>query len=121
MDPFDDGAGTVTTCVVGMARADETALRRAFHPKAASIGHFARDLEWASVDQFIAACKAEAIVAGAPVPTHEVEAILVTEDTARVRGVNVWAGLEFRDTVTLLLRDGRWQIVSKVFLHLGKA
>jgi hypothetical protein len=101
-----------------MARGDAEALRAAFHPRAASIGHFDGALEWQSVEEFAEACAAEAIPAGAPVPLYAIEAISIAGDTAQVRGVNVWAGLDFRDSLTLLCDEGRWRIVTKVFLHL---
>ena len=41
-----------------------------------------------------------------------VESDTVAGDTAVVGVVNVWAGLSFRDTLTLLHHDGRWQIVN---------
>ncbi|MCW3781159.1 nuclear transport factor 2 family protein [Defluviimonas salinarum] len=118
MDHFEDIRRTVATYVEGMARGDRAALARAFHPKAASIGHFGGGLEWDGVEKFIASCEAEAIPADAPVPPHEIESIVVAGDTAVVRVVNVWAGLDFRDTLNLLYHEGRWQIVAKVFLHL---
>lgn len=105
--------------VEGMARGDDAALRRAFHPDANSIGHFDGGLEWSGLDAFIAACAAEAIPAAAPVPPWTVESVSVAGDTAVVGVVNVWAGLSFRDTLTLLHHDGRWQIVGKLFLHLA--
>ena len=118
MDAFGEIAETVAAYVEGMARGDAEALGRAFHPKACSIGHFDGDLEWASLDEFISACVAEAIPAGAAVPPYEIESISVAGDTAVARVVNVWAGLDFRDTLAFLRHEGRWQIVGKVFLHL---
>ena len=119
MGTYEAIAAVVADYVAGMARGDAPLLRRAFHPNAASIGHFDGGLEWESVEEFIAACKTEAIAADAAVPAHEIESIAVAGDTAVVRVVNVWAGLDFRDTLTLLRHEGRWQIVSKVFLHLA--
>ncbi|MFD0978605.1 nuclear transport factor 2 family protein [Tropicimonas aquimaris] len=118
MDVLEEIGQVVGLYVAGMARGDAEALGRAFHPRASSIGHFEGDLEWASVDEFVAACVAEAIPADAPLPPHEIESISVAGDTAIVRVVNVWANLDFRDTLTLLRHDGRWQIVAKAFLHL---
>jgi len=119
LDAFAEIARTIATYAEGMARGDAEALRRAFHPKACCIGHFDGGLEWASLDEFISACEAEAIPASAAVPPNGIESVSVAGDTAVARVVNVWAGLDFRDTLTLLRHDGRWQIVSKVFLHLA--
>jgi hypothetical protein len=119
MGAYEAIAAVVEDYVTGMARGDGTLLRRAFHPKASSIGHFDGDLEWASVEEFIADCETEAIGAEAPVPPYKIESIAIAGDTAIVRVHDVWAGHNFRDTLTLLLHEGRWQIVSKVFLHLN--
>ena len=108
----------VATYVEGMTRGDGLALRRAFHPDATVIGHFDGGLEWTGLDAFVASCQAEAIAPGDAVPPFEVEMVSVAGDTALVRVVNVWAGMRFRDTLTLLHHEGRWQIVGKVFLHL---
>lgn len=118
MGAYEAIATVVADYVTGMARGDGALLRSAFHPKAASIGHFDGELEWANVEEFIAACEAEAITAAAPVPPHEIESIAIAGDTAIVRVHDVWAGFNFRDTLTMLQHEGRWQIVSKVFLHL---
>ena len=45
--------------VVGMVSADESLLRQAFHPACRIIGHYHGDLEWLSLDDFVAAIKAE--------------------------------------------------------------
>ena len=119
MRDYEAIAAVVANYVTGMARGDAGILRQAFHPKARSIGHFDGALEWQALDEFIAACDAEAIEEDAAVPPHEIESIAVAGDTAVVRVVNVWAGIDFRDTLTLLNHDGRWQIVAKVFLHLA--
>jgi hypothetical protein len=119
MDSEQDIARTIAAYVEGMARGDAKALRQAFHPRASSIGHFDGNLEWASLDEFIAACEAEAIPADAGVPAHEIETISIAGDTAVVRVVDKWAGLDFRDTLSLLFHEGRWRIVSKVFVHLA--
>lgn len=119
MTSFVEIAAVVAEYVAGMARGDTDALSRAFHPKASSIGHFDGGLEWASVEEFAAACVDAAIPADAPVPPHEIKSISVAGDTAVVQVVNVWAGLDFRDTLTLLKHEERWQIVAKVFLHLA--
>ncbi len=119
MGAYEAIAAVVADYVTGMARGDGALLRGAFHTKAASIGHFDGGLEWASVEEFIATCEIEAIDADAPVPPYEIESIAIAGDTAIVRVHDVWAGLNFRDTLSLLKQEGRWQIVSKVFLHLS--
>lgn len=115
---FEEIAATIETYVEGMARCDAAALRRAFHPRACSVGHFDGGLEWDDVDAFARACEAEAIAPEAPSPPFEIESISVAGDTAVARVRNMWAGLAFLDTLCLLRHEGRWVIVSKLFLHL---
>ena len=116
--PFASISETVKTYVEGMARGDATALLRAFHPGVASIGHFDGGLEWMNIEEFVAACQSEAIPEGAAIPAWKIESIDIAGDTAIVRVVNCMAGLRFRDSLSLLMHEGRWQIVAKVFCQL---
>ncbi len=118
MNEFSAIAKTVETYVAGMARGDAKLLADAFHPQAHSIGHYGGALEWMGVADFAASCRDAAIPRDHPVPPWKIESIAVAGDTAMVRVVNLWAGERFRDTLTLLHHEGRWRIVSKVFLHL---
>ena len=117
-DPFAAITRTAKLYIEGMARGDSRALSQAFHPQASSIGHFDGGLEWMNVEEFIAACQAEAITADVPVPPWEIESIEVFGDTAVARVVNQMAGMRFRDNLSMLLHEGRWQIVAKIFFLL---
>ena len=117
-DHFASIAATVTLYVEGMVRGDSSALTQAFHPQATSIGHFDGGLEWMNVSDFVTVCQKEAIPAASPVPGWEIESMDVSGDTAIVRVINQMAGLRFRDTLSLVLHEGRWQIVAKVFFQL---
>jgi hypothetical protein len=119
-DHFATITQTVKLYVEGMARGDLKALSQAFHPQASSIGHFDGGLEWLNVEEFVAACRAEAIGADVPVPPWEIESIEVFGDTAIARVVNQMAGMRFRDNLSLLRHEGRWQIVAKIFFLLSE-
>ncbi|MBK0400755.1 nuclear transport factor 2 family protein [Limibaculum sp. M0105] len=110
----------VADYVEGMVLADEPRLRRAFHPKACSIGHFGGALEWEQLDAFIAGVKAAFDPSSGVAPRWEIQDLEVTGDTALVRVEDDYVGYRFIDTLTLLRHDGRWQIVAKVFWVAGE-
>lgn len=106
--------------VEGMVLGDEGRLRRAFHPRACSIGHFDGGTEWDDREAFIAGCVAHA---DPPADGHvdwRVLSVEVTGDTAVMKLEDTWLGLRFTDTLTLMHHEGRWQIVAKVFWHHGE-
>ena len=105
----------VARYVEGMARGDADMLAGAMHSRVSVIGHFDGALEWSSLAEFTAACEDEAISVDAPVPPFEIETLDIDGDCALVRVTNVWAGIRFRDWLTLLHLDGRWLIVGKLF------
>jgi len=114
----DDITCVIASYVTGMARGDDALLRAAFHPLANSVGRFSGDLQWQSLDAFIADCEKTAIASDTPVPPHEIESVTVLGDTAFARVRNTWAGSRCHDSLSLMQCDGRWLIVSKLFLHL---
>lgn len=113
-------AAVIADYVEGMVLADEAKLRRAFHPRACSIGHFAGALEWDGLDAFVAVVLASRDPA-APAPRWKILSTEVTGDTALVKVEDDFIGDRFIDTLTLLHHEGRWQIVAKVFWVAGKA
>jgi hypothetical protein len=117
---FTEIAKVVGTYVEGMCQSDPVKLRRSMHEKACSIGHFAGSLEWDNREAFIAAV-ATAVKSPDPEPWFEIRAIGVTGDVATVEVEDIWLGDRFTDMLTLLHHEGRWVIVSKVFLHRGRA
>ena len=84
------------------------------HEKSCCIGHYEGGLEWDRRDAFIAAAN-EAVDTPDPAPWHAVNAILIVGDVAMVHIENIWLGMHFDDTLTLLKHENRWIIVSKVF------
>ncbi len=104
----------VKTYVEGMCLNDPAKLRDAIHEKFCCIGHFAGALEWDTRDAFIAGVN-QATDTPDPSPWHAVNTISVVGDVAMVQVENIWLGMHFDDTLTLLKHENRWIIVSKVF------
>lgn len=110
---------TVRDYVEGMVFNDDAKLRRAFDAKASIIGHFVGGkFEWLSLDQFIAAVKGPGPAPAGSEPVWDVVTLDITGDTAVVKITDEFAGLRFTDTLSLLKREGNWQIVNKIYyLH----
>lgn len=107
----------VEAYVEGMTFADETAMRRAFHPDCKIIGHYEGALEWASLDEFIDAIKG-VVSQTPPTPTWTIEALDVTGDAASVKVIDDFMGMTFTDYLALLKIEGTWLIINKLYyLH----
>lgn len=104
----------VKTYVEGMCLNDPEKLREAMHEKLCCIGHYGGGLEWDTRDAFIAAVNG-AVQTPDPSPWHAVNTISIVGDVAMVQVENIWLGMHFDDTLTLLKHESRWIIVSKVF------
>lgn len=105
--------------VDGMAFANEPALRKALHPRAAIIGNYQGAVEWMTRDEFIAAIVEEGSAPPDTIPLMEIELIDIEGDAASVKVVDEFAGMRFSDYLSLLKIDGRWSIVNKVY-HLHR-
>jgi hypothetical protein len=104
--------------VEGMTFANEAALRKAFHPKCAVIGHYERSVEWSTRDEFIAAIVAEGSAPPGTQPHMDIQTLDVIGDAASVRVSDDFAGMRFTDYLSMLKIDGRWTIVNKLYyLH----
>lgn len=114
LQTYAEIAAVVSTYVEGMCQNDPDKLRVAMHEKLACIGHFDGGLEWDTRDGFIDAI-ASAVNAPDPDPWHVINTVSVIGDVAMVQVENIWLGMHFDDTLTLLKHDGHWVIVSKVF------
>jgi hypothetical protein len=99
----------------GMFYADESKLRRAFHPLCLQIGHYRGRLEYDPLDTFV-----ELIMEG-PASTPgtsynaEIAVLEVAFDIAVVKVVDDWLGERYTDYLTMLKHDGKWSIVNKAF------
>jgi hypothetical protein len=102
----------------GLYRMDEAKLRSAFHPGASLFGHLRGTFTHSSLDQWIGRISAQ------PVPAQTGEAfegtvvsVDVTGDAALAKVSELYRGLRFTDYLSLILVDGRWAIVAKVYHH----
>ena len=103
--------------VVGMVSADESLLRQAFHPACRIIGHYHGDLEWLSLDDFVAAIKAEGPAPSDTKPFWEIQSVDVTGDAAAVKIIDDYMGMRFTDYLSLLQIDGSWVIINKMYFY----
>ena len=99
----------------GMFYGDEAKLQRAFHADAFIIGHFEGELEWSSLSAFIDLCIAESTMAAGESYEARIESIDITGDSAVAKVINLYLGIWFTDYLSMLERDGRWQIINKLY------
>lgn len=100
--------------VEGMCENDPAKLRESMHEKSCVIGHYDGGLEWDPRDSFIAAVD-KGVDTPDPSPWYAVNSISIVGDVATVQVENIWLGMHFDDTLTLLKHENRWVIVAKVF------
>lgn len=109
----------------GMVWGDEARLRRAFHPGALQVGHFAETYEFFSAQEFIDWVKGEETEPeGTPV-VAELISIEVTGTVAVAKVTDTCFGTDFTDYLVLVKdqpgQAGRWQIVTKAYhVHAGR-
>ncbi|MCP5087870.1 MAG: nuclear transport factor 2 family protein [Rhodobacteraceae bacterium] len=107
-------AEVVGEYVAGMCLADANKLRSAMHERSCCIGHFDGGLEWDDREAFIAGV-IDAVKTPDPDSWFKINAMSVIGDMATVQVEDIWLGMHFDDTLTLLRHDESWVIVSKVF------
>jgi Putative lumazine-binding len=99
----------------GMFYADETKLRRAFHPQSLQVGHYRGRLEYDPLDTFVKfVTEGPASMPGTPY-NAEIAVLEVAFDIAVVKVVDDWFGERYTDYLTMLKHDGKWSIVNKAF------
>lgn len=109
----------------GMCWGDEAKLRRAFHPGALQVGHFAGTYEFFPLEEFIAWLKGEETEAeGSPI-VAELLSIEVTGTVAVAKLTDTCFGTDFTDYLVMVKdrpdASGRWQIVTKAYhVHAGR-
>lgn len=109
----------------GMIYGDEAKLRRAFHPQALQVGHYAGNYEFFPFEDFLASLRTEEkLSAGSPY-IAELISVDVTGTVAIAKVTDTCFGSDFTDYLMLvkdrLTPDGRWQIVTKTFhVHSGR-
>jgi len=109
----------------GMCWGDEAKLRRAFHPGALQVGHFAGTYEFFPLEDFIAWVKDEETEPEGSSILAELLSIEVIGTVAIARLTDTCFGTDFTD-VLVMVKDrpdtaGRWQIVTKAYhVHAGR-
>ncbi|MEE9100295.1 nuclear transport factor 2 family protein [Pseudomonas sp. QE6] len=108
----------LTDYVEGMTFADEARLRQAFHPSCKIIGNYHGELEWASLDDFIGAIKAESPPSSGAPPVWELKSLDITGDSAVAKVTDDFLGMHFTDYLSLLRIGSQWSIINKLYyLH----
>jgi hypothetical protein len=113
----DDIRAVVAEYVEGMVGADPERMRQAFHPRACVIGNFQGEMEWSTLEDFIAAVNDEG-ASSAP-PQWKVCSIDVEGDAASAKLEDTFAGMRFVDYLSLLKTPDGWRIVNKLYHHAG--
>jgi hypothetical protein len=96
-----------------MVDADETELKRVFHPQASVVGNFDGALEFANLDEFIASTS-DAKTGDKPFD-YRVDGLVLVGDTAVVTLGGYCYGTWFTDHLSMIKIDGTWRIVAKTF------
>lgn len=109
----------------GMVWGDEEKLRRAFHPGALQVGHFAETYEFFPLEEFIQWIRDEETQPAGSTYVAELLAIEVTGTVALAKVTDSCFGTDFTDYLVLVkdrpTPDGRWQIVTKAYhVHAGR-
>ena len=109
----------------GMVWGDEEKLRRAFHPGALQVGHFAETYEFFPLEEFIQWIRDEETQPAGSAYVAELLAIEVTGTVAVAKVTDSCFGTDFTDYLVLMkdrpTPDGRWQIVTKAYhVHAGR-
>jgi hypothetical protein len=105
----------VENYVTGFNRGDKELLQQALHPRFVSSGFFQGELQWDSAEEFAAFCAEAAPDPDGPVPEWTIETLVISRQTAVAIVRDSWGSRQFRDSLTLLEDNGRWQIVFKAF------
>ena len=126
---FGSEHDTVRSVVVdyleGMIWGDEDKLRRAFHPQALQVGHFAETYEFFPLEDFLSWLRTEEKLAPGSPYIAELISIEVTGTVAIAKVTDTCFGSDFTDYLVLVkdrpTPDGRWQIVTKAYhVHSGR-
>jgi hypothetical protein len=101
----------------GSIAADEKLLRDTFHPRACIVGNNHGQLEWQTLDEYIAECK-EGKDDSAPYEWRIV-GLSIDGDTALIRIRDLFMGDWYSDDLSMLRVDGTWRIVHKTWHIIG--
>ena len=105
----------------GMLAGDEMKLAHAFHPRACIVGNYQGELEWQTLEEFVAECK-EAAGDAAGAYGWRIDGLSFQGDTALVRLAAQFAGERYSDYLSMVRIDGAWRIVHKTwYVHPAEA
>lgn len=113
VDEGDDVIAVAGAYYTAMVDGDEAELKRVFHPKASVVGNFDGELEFASLDEFIAGT-ADAKTGNKPFD-YRVDGLTLVGDTAVVTVSGYCYGTWFTDHLSMIRLQGSWRIVAKTF------
>lgn len=97
----------------GSIAGDEKLLRDVFHPRACIVGNYRGELEWQSLEEYIAECR-DGKDESAPSECRIV-GLSIEGDTALVRVRELYKGEWYSDDLSMLRVDGTWRIVHKTW------
>jgi hypothetical protein len=103
----------VRTYATGMVAGDRAALERIFFENSCEVGHFEGELLWNSRDAFIRMCEDEGDTTAKV--WWSIRNLSIHGDIATAHVEDEWAGMRFDTILTLLLHEGAWRVVSKVY------
>lgn len=104
--------------VTGFNRGDKDLLLQAFHLRFVSSGFVQGELQWDNAEDFAIFCQESAPDPDGPVPDWHLEHLTVAGHTAVAIIHDRWGSRAFRDSLTFLKDNGRWQIIFKAFHSL---
>lgn len=121
----DEVRKVVLDYLEGMLWGDEERLRRAFHPGAIQVGHFADTYEFFPLEEFIDWIKKEETQPPGSPYIAELISIEVTGTVAIVKVNDTCYDSDFTDYLVMVKdrpdSSGRWQIVTKAYhVHAGR-
>jgi hypothetical protein len=105
--------------VAGFNKGDKSLLLGALHTRLVSSGFYMGELQWDNAEEFATFCAESSPSSQDQVPDHIIEKITISGQTAVAVVRDKWGTREFRDSLTLLKDEGRWQIVFKAFDNLA--
>ena len=99
----------------GMIYGQDERIRSAMHPLCMQAGHYHNQFEFIPRDEFIEAIKSDKKEPeGSPI-NFTVSMIDITGDIAIAKVSDDCFGTTWTDYLTLIKRDGKWQIIMKAF------
>lgn len=105
----------VTLYLEGMIYGQYDLLRRAMHPLCMQAGNYNNEFEFMPRDEFIEAIKSyPKEPEGSPI-NFAIKMIDITGDIAVAKVTDDCFGTTWTDYLTLIKRDGTWEIIMKAF------